>query len=112
MDFAAACAAVLRDRDCHHPREPGGNEHRIKRAGHANAPPKPNRLTPRQGVRAIQPQQSKTKRVTDTSPFVGHDCRICGKRVHVSKGNGYWRVNPKTRQVTAYHTKCAVEAAF
>jgi len=45
-------------------------------------------------------------RKSDTGIFVGHECGICGKRVNVSSQSGYWRVDPKTNKVEAWHMAC------
>jgi hypothetical protein len=47
-------------------------------------------------------------RKSDTDIFVGHACQVCGKRVNVSDGTGYWQVNPKTRKVQARHAACKI----
>lgn len=48
------------------------------------------------------------KRETDTSIYVGHLCQACGKRVLMS-GEGstsaFWRTDPKTGEVKAWHLK-------
>ena len=64
----------------------------------------------------IQPPQSKPRRETDTSPFVGHACLGCGERVLVNEekkagkgGDGFWRVRPDG-SVQAWHLKHWLEA--
>lgn len=48
-----------------------------------------------------------TARVTDTSPYVGHLCSICGELVKLSHNNGWyrWGIEPK-RVVEAAHIAC------
>ena len=45
--------------------------------------------------------------VTDTSPYVGHLCSICGKLVKLSHNNGWYRWDVYTKQVEeAAHIAC------
>jgi hypothetical protein len=43
---------------------------------------------------------------SDTDIFVGHACQVCGKRVNVSSQSGFWQVDPKTKEVQAWHLRC------
>lgn len=59
----------------------------------------------------MRTQPQKTKRETDTSKFAGLDCTRCGERVKISDGSGYWRVDPQSQDVTAFHLRCVLERA-
>jgi hypothetical protein len=50
-------------------------------------------------------------KASDTSPFVGHTCPVCKKPVHVSKNTGYYSVDPKTREVQAWHVACKLNGS-
>lgn len=43
-----------------------------------------------------------------TKPFQNLFCEICGQKVNVSTGEGYWRVDPSNSpwKVLAWHTAC------
>jgi hypothetical protein len=45
-------------------------------------------------------------RKSDTGIFVVRPCEVCGERVLISDNSGYWSVDPKTLEVTAWHMRC------
>lgn len=49
-------------------------------------------------------------RTSDTDIFVGHNCGVCGERVHVSKGTGLWVCVCDGNEVYAWHATCWLEA--
>jgi hypothetical protein len=60
-----------------------------------------------QRAQAPRPVVPVTRRESDTSLYVGHNCQVCGKRVLVSAtGQGFWAVEPKTRTLKAWHLEC------
>lgn len=50
------------------------------------------------------------KRETDTSKYTNLPCQVCGELVPTSASNakkvgGFWRTDPKTGEVKAWHLK-------